>query len=162
MNGKQVLTESPMGNFGRARDPWGYFRVIPIGKLLTSGANSLSAEAIVQKDHDHPPQAGFIALIRIEMADGKVERFVSGPEWKTGPEQTGDAWTAQAFDDSSWPSAAVVAEIGKEPLGTPWPAQPVDLLRQNFSVAKDGSQRPNLFDRAGNLSALSEWPTRRK
>ena len=23
INGKQVLVESPMGNFGRARDPWG-------------------------------------------------------------------------------------------------------------------------------------------
>jgi alpha-L-rhamnosidase len=136
VNGKQVLTESPMGNFGRARDPWGYFRVIPIGKLLTSGANSLSAEAIVQQDHDHPPQAGLIALIRIETADGKVERLVSGPEWKVGKEQTGDAWTAQAFDDSSWASASVVEEIGHEPLGTPWPAQPVNLLRRNFTLAK--------------------------
>ena len=29
-----------------------------------------------------------------------------------------------------------MAEIGQVPLGTPWPAQPVDLLRRNFSVAK--------------------------
>ena len=91
VNGKQVVVESPMGNFGRAQDPWGYFRVIPVGKLLTSGANALAAEAIVQKDHERPPQAGFIALLRVEMADGKVERFVSGPEWKTGPEQSGNA-----------------------------------------------------------------------
>jgi len=136
VNGKQVVTESPMGNFGRARDPWGYFRVIPVGKLLNAGANSLAAEAIVQPDHERPPQAGFIALLRVEMADGKVERFISGPEWKAGPEQTGNAWTQQTFDDSSWPAAAVVAEIGQEPLGTPWPAQPVDLLRKTFSLAK--------------------------
>ena len=90
----------------------------------------------MQKDHDRPPQAGFIALLRVEMADGKIERFISGPEWKAGPEQTGNAWTGQTFDDSSWPAAAVVAEIGQEPLGTPWPAQPVDLLRKTFSVAK--------------------------
>src|SRR6266851_10363202 len=100
VNGKQVVVESPMGNFGRARDPWGYFRVVPVGKLLRSGTNSLAAEALVQKDHERPPQAGFIALLRVEMADGKVERFISGPDWKTGPEQTGDAWVAQAFDDS--------------------------------------------------------------
>jgi alpha-L-rhamnosidase len=136
VNGKQVVTESPMGNFGRARDPWGYFRVIPVGKLLNAGANSLAAEAIVQEDHERPPQAGFIALLRVEMADGKVERFISGAEWKAGPEQTGNAWTGQTFDDSSWPAAAVVAEIGQEPLGTPWPAQPVDLLRKTFSLAK--------------------------
>src|SRR6266852_387551 len=136
VNGKQVVVESPMGNFGRARDPWGYFRVVPVGKLLKAGANSLAAEAIVQTDHEQPPQAGFVALLRVEMADGKVERFISGPDWKTGPEQTGDAWVAQAFDDSSWPNAVVVAEIGQAPLGTPWPAQPVNLLRRNFSVAK--------------------------
>jgi alpha-L-rhamnosidase len=136
VNGKQVVTESPMGNFGRARDPWGYFRVISVGKLLNAGANSLAAEAIVQEDHERPPQAGFIALLRVEMADGKVERFISGPEWKAGPEQTGNAWTGRTFDDSSWPAAAVVAEIGQEPLGTPWPAQPVDLLRKTFSLAK--------------------------
>ena len=50
VNGKQIVTESPMGKFGRAQDPWGYFRVIPVGKLLNAGANSLAAEAIVQKD----------------------------------------------------------------------------------------------------------------
>ena len=136
VNGKQIVTESPMGKFGRAQDPWGYFRVIPVGKLLSAGANSLAAEAIVQKDHERPPQAGFIALLRVEMADGKIERFISGPEWKAGPEQTGNAWSGQTFDDSSWPAAAVVAEIGQEPLGTPWPAQPVDLLRKKFSLAK--------------------------
>jgi alpha-L-rhamnosidase len=136
VNGKQVLVESPMGNFGRARDPWGYFRVVPVGKLLNTGANSLAAEAIVQQERNRPPQAGFIALLRVQMADGKIERFVSGPDWKTSPEQAGNAWVAQTFDDSSWPAAAVVAEIGHEPLGTPWPAQPVDLLRRNFSVAK--------------------------
>ena len=136
VNGKQVVVESPMGKFGRAQDPWGYFRVIPVGKLLNAGANSLAAEAIVQQERDRPPQAGFIALLRVQMADGKIERFVSGPDWKTAPEQTGNAWVGQTFDDSSWPAAAVVAEIGQAPLGTPWPAQPVDLLRKNFSVAK--------------------------
>ncbi len=136
VNGRQVVLESPMGNFGRARDPWGYFRVIPVGKLLGAGANSLAAEAIVQEDHEHPPQAGFIAMLRVEMADGKIERFISGPEWKAGPEQTGDAWVGQKFDDSSWPSAVVIAEVGQAPLGTPWPAQPVNLLRKNFSLAR--------------------------
>src|SRR6266403_3176360 len=87
VNGKQVLVESPMGNFGRARDPWGYFRVIPVGKLLSAGANSLAAQAIVQKDHERPPQAGLISVLRVEMANGKVERFISGPEWRVGAEQ---------------------------------------------------------------------------
>jgi len=49
VNGKPVLVESPMGNFGRARDPWGYFRVIPVGQLLNAGANSLGAEAMCRR-----------------------------------------------------------------------------------------------------------------
>ena len=69
VNGKQVVVESPMGKFGRAQDPWGYFRVIPVGKLLNAGANSLAAEAIVQKERERPPQAGFIALLRVR--DGR-------------------------------------------------------------------------------------------
>ena len=117
INGKQVVVESPMGNFGRARDPWGYFRVIAVGKLLSAGANSLAAEAIVQKDRDRPTQAGFIALLRVQMADGKIERFVSGSDWKTGPEQTGNAWVGQTFDDSSWAAAAVVADVGQAATG---------------------------------------------
>ncbi len=136
VNGKQVLVESPMGNFGRARDPWGYFRVIPVGKLLNPGSNSLAAEAIVQKDQERPPQAGLIAVLRVEMADGKVERFISGPEWKVGPEPAGSAWVAQKLDDSAWSSSAGVAEVVQAPLGTPWPAQPVDLLRRKFNVTK--------------------------
>ncbi len=136
VNGKQVLVESPMGKFGRARDPWGYFRVIPVGKLLNAGANSLAAETIVQIDHERPPQAGFIALLRVQMADGKIERYISGSDWKTGAAQSDKAWTTQTFDDSSWPAANVIAEIGKEPLGTPWPAQPVNLLRKNFNLPK--------------------------
>jgi alpha-L-rhamnosidase len=110
--------------------------VIPVGKLLSEGANSIAAEAIVQQDHERPPQAGFIALLRVEMADGKVQRFVSGPDWNAGPEQSGNAWVAAAFDDASWTAAAVVAGVGQAPLGTPWPAQPVNLLRRNFDVAK--------------------------
>ena len=162
VNGKQVVVESPMGNFGRARDPWGYFRVIPVGKLLSAGANSLAAEAVVQQDHDRPPQAGFIALLRVEMADGKIERFVSGSDWKTGPEQTSNAWVGQMFDDSSWAAATVVAEIGQQPLGTPWPAQPVDLLRQEFQRNQGGAERPDLLHRAGNLSTVFERSARRE
>ena len=136
VNGKQVAVESPMGNFGRARDPWGSFRVIPVGKLLNVGANSVAAEAVVQQDRNRPAQAGFMALLRVKMPDRKIERFVSGPDWRTGSEQMGNGWAARTFDDSSWPAAAVVAEIGQAPLGTPWPAQPVDLLRRNFSMTK--------------------------
>ena len=69
VNGKQVLVESPMGNFGRARDPWGYFRVIPVGKLLNAGANSLAAEAIVQIG-SRTSSAGWVSSPLLRVRDG--------------------------------------------------------------------------------------------
>ena len=137
MNGKQVLDVSPMGNFGRRRDPWGSFQVISVGKFVVKGPNAIAAEAIVDQPSDgSSAQAGFIALLRVEMPNGKIQRFVSGPDWKTTSAQSDKAWTAQSFNDSSWPNAAVVAEIGKSPLGTPWPAQSIDAFRKKFDVPK--------------------------
>lgn len=137
VNGKQVLEVSPMVAWGRPREPWGYFRVQAVGKLLSAGTNVLAAEAIVnQESPGSPSPAGLIALLRVRMPDGRIERFVSGPEWKTAPDQTGNNWPAKNFDDSSWPKAAVIADVGQEPLGTPWPVEPASLLRRNFRVAK--------------------------
>ena len=137
INGKQVIEESPMTNFGRRREPWGSFQVVTVGKWVVKGANSIAAEAIVDKPDDNGiSRAGLIALLRIEMPDGKTQRFVSGPEWKTTSAQSDKAWTATSFNDSSWANAAAVAEIGKSPLGTPWPAEPIDAFRKKFDVAK--------------------------
>ncbi len=62
--------------------------------------------------------------------DGKIRTL----HLRTGMEGRGrsklERLGGHGFDDSSWPSAAVVAEIGQGPLGTPWPAQPVNLLRK--------------------------------
>jgi alpha-L-rhamnosidase len=137
VNGKQVLEESPMSKFQRPRDPWGSFRVIPAGNLLAKGKNSLAAEAtVIDTPESHPEQAGFIALLRVEMPGGKVHRVLSGPDWKTAKEQSGKQWVATAFDDSSWSNAVAVAEVGNSPLGTPWPAQPIDAFRKTFEVGK--------------------------
>ena len=137
INGKQVLEQSPMSNFGRPRDPWGSFRVLPVGKFVVKGVNLIAAEAIVNPaSQGSPAQAGLIALLRVEMPDGRIQRFVSGPEWKVASEQPDRAWTANSFHDSSWANAGVAAEMGESPLGTPWPAQSIDAFRTKFDVAK--------------------------
>ena len=63
----------------------GLFSGDPGRQTPERGVNSLAAEAIVQQDHERPAQAGFIALLRVEMADGKIERFISGPELEDWP-----------------------------------------------------------------------------
>ncbi len=135
VNGKQVLEASPVFAYG-PRHAWGYFREIPVSQFLSKGTNVVAAEAFVNKaDPGSPNPAGLIALLRVQMPDGKILRFVSGPEWKTAAEQTGD-WFEQNFDDSAWPGAAVVGEIGKPPQAEPWTALPASLLRRSFTVAK--------------------------
>jgi alpha-L-rhamnosidase len=135
VNGQQVLSYSPTSGY-RQRQPWGTFRVVPVGKFLSSGANILAAEVTVDKGNlGAPNQAGLIALLRVQMADGEVQRFVSGPEWKTATDQAGN-WFARTFDDSSWSATGVVADVGERPLGAPWPPKSPDLLRKSFSVGK--------------------------
>jgi alpha-L-rhamnosidase len=135
VNGKQVLEPSPVFAYG-PRHAWGYFRKIDVSQLLNKGADVLAAEALVDKgDAGAPNPAGLIALLRVQLPDGKILRFVSGPEWKTAAEQSGD-WFATNFDDSAWPGASVVGDVGKPPQAGPWAAAPASLLRREFTVAK--------------------------
>lgn len=137
MNGEKILEASLPRGYGDVflREPWGTFRVITVTRILNQGSNTIAAEVVVQKGNPGGPnRAGLIALLRVRMPNGKLERFISGPEWKTGGEQTGE-WFKSAFNDTSWPNAAVI-ERGAELLGTPWPAQPASLLRRAFTVAR--------------------------
>ncbi|GAC1665111.1 MAG: family 78 glycoside hydrolase catalytic domain [Candidatus Acidiferrum sp.] len=138
VNGKQVQEASPMSKFGRPRDPWGYFRSIPLESLLSEGVDSIAVETIVNAPErvQAPNSAGLIALLRIEKQDGTMQRLVSGPQWKSGVGLTDQSWVAKEFDDSKWPNAEVIANIGEAPLGTPWPAESISLLRRDFPVSK--------------------------
>ena len=136
INGKSVLEPAPVLGYGPSH-AWGYFREIPVRQSLNQGANAVAAEALVDQDDpgSHHP-AGLIALLRVEMPDGKIMRFASGPEWRTAAAQTGD-WTASNFDDSKWPGAAVIVEkLGLRQRRSPWDALPASLLRHEFTVSK--------------------------
>jgi len=135
INGQPVLEHSPTTGYGQ-REPWGYFRVIPAARFLAKGNNSLAAEAVVNEvRRGVQVPGGFVALLRVQLANGEVERFVSSPGWKTAAGASGN-WFARDFDDSSWPAAVVISDVGHEPLGTPWPALPASLLRREFAVGK--------------------------
>jgi len=81
------------------------------GQLLNAGANSLAAEANCAKRIGTAPQAGFIALLRSDGGRQDKSDYISGPDWRQRQSKSGNAWAAQAFDDSAWPSAVVVAEV---------------------------------------------------
>ncbi len=137
INGKPVLEESPMSKFGRPRDPWGYFRSLPLTEL-EAGKNSVAAEVTVYKPERARGgvSAGVIVMLRLEMPDGTVQRITSGADWKTATNRSDSAWFERDFDDSTWASAGVSAEVGQDPFGTPWPAEPISWLGRNFHIAK--------------------------
>jgi alpha-L-rhamnosidase len=111
-NGNSVLEASPMSKFGRPRDPWGTFHEITVSNLDT-GKNSIAAEVTVDKPErpKAPVQAGFIAMLRVEMPDGAIQRITSNTDWKTIEAQSDVNWTAKGFDDTAWPNAGIAAEI---------------------------------------------------
>lgn len=111
--------------------PWGTFQVLDVTHQLRSGNNLLAAQASA----DSSASAGLIALLRVRLPDGHVLRFVSGPQWKSARNQTGK-WFSQDFDDTGWQPAADVANVGQQPLGTPWPPAPASYLRRNFRIEK--------------------------
>ena len=136
VNGKQVLEAEPVMGYG-PRHPWGYFRVIAVSQLLTKGNNELAAEVVVNNARGRAPHpVGLIAMLRLRMPDGKIQRFFTGPDWKAAVGQSDTDWVTKTFDDSSWSPAAAIADVGQGPLGTPWPALPASLLRRKFTLAK--------------------------
>jgi alpha-L-rhamnosidase len=137
VNGKLVLEESPMSKFGRPRDPWGYFRTEELTNV-DAGKNSVAAEVTVYKPGNAHArvEAALIVMLRAEMPDGTVQRFVSGTDWKTTSGLSDSAWTQRDFDDNAWATAGIAAEIGQDPFGTPWPAESIDWLGRNFQIAK--------------------------
>ncbi len=137
VNGKAVLEASPMSKFKRPRDPWGTFHQVDASNL-DAGKNSIAAEVTTYQPEwaKAPVAAGFIAMLRVEMPDGKVQRIISNADWKTIEGQSDAAWTAKDFDAAAWPNASVAAEIGESALGTPWTAEPISWLGRDFTLTK--------------------------
>jgi alpha-L-rhamnosidase len=98
---------------------------------LTAGPHVLAAKVAAGGSKSRPRTDGgaFTALLRMRLEDGRVERIVSGPEWKTSLDPATD-FAAPVFDDRSWP-AAVPAPVDP---GQPWPATPAMYLRSTFAL----------------------------
>ncbi len=133
VNGKIVLRKSGYTPYG-TRTPWGRMRVVDVEKELRKGENVIAAEAIL--DPSDVSDAGLIAVLRVEMADGKIARFVSNEDWRAAQVKGVNNWFAEKFDDSAWPKAAILSEKEQVKLGRPWPAQAANLFRTTFQASK--------------------------
>lgn len=110
---------------------WGTMSPWPV--RLKRGRNVVCVEALADVEGFFPPDGGAIAsLLRIRMADGRVQRLASGPNWRVSDAEAA-GWTAPGFDDQAWPQAVVSkARVHNEP----WPSVPPMLLRRPFSVER--------------------------
>ena len=133
VNGKEVLPAPPVPPYG-ALYTWGTFRKADVRSDLQVGKNLLSAEVNVVGPGKNG-SAGLIALLRLTMPDGRVVRYASDTSWRSVEGAKGD-WQTVGYDGSSWQPAVIAAQIGENPLGTPWPPGPANLFRRSFQLSK--------------------------
>ncbi|HEY1064631.1 MAG TPA: hypothetical protein VGE52_00915, partial [Pirellulales bacterium] len=99
INGKEVLRN----------DVWQEPTRADVSKQLAQGKNVL---AIQTKDDDS--QGGLIALLNIELTDGKKLQIATGPEWLVADKQA-DGWRDVAFDAKGWAKAYSLGALGVAP-----------------------------------------------
>ena len=133
LNGTEILA-APAGPRVASQDPWGTFHRVDVTSGLRVGKNVLAAEANVAGSGDKR-SAGLMALLRLRMPDGQVVRYVSDAGWRSS-DTAQTNWREIDYDDAQWPNAAVAAQIGDDPLGTPWPPKPANLFRKEFEITR--------------------------
>ncbi len=137
VNGKPVLDATDSTSPYRERTEWYFSRNISLTPYLEAGSNTFAAEVTVDRpDKDAETNAaGLIAVLRLQSADGNIQRLFSGPDWKTARIAPA-GWFAKNFDDAKWQQAVVIAKLGEKPLGAPRAPLTAVQLRREFQVVK--------------------------
>jgi alpha-L-rhamnosidase len=114
-----------------AERPWGSMQRISLP--VTPGAHLIAVSGRADPGTFMPGTGGALAaLVKVWHTDGTIERFTSGPDWRTS--RTAPAgWTQADFDDGPWPRARAAAT---SPPCDPRPPRPAMLARRDFIVAK--------------------------
>ena len=120
VSGKDVMTAAVNGVTVATSETWGTFSDVKIQQYLRTGSNTILV-AVTREDGI----AGMAALLNLTQSDGEVMRIPSDQRWE-----------ASAFPDSGFAPAAVVADLGAEPIGDPWPPERAGYFRKVFSVGK--------------------------
>jgi len=120
-------------------DRFQQLHVAGIGHLLKAGANVVAVAAVNTTDHPNP--AGLIAMLRVELADGRKIAIGSDDSWQAGQIAEGP-WKTNA-GDSTWPAALVLGPLGMGPWGeleepAPGADTTVDIDLAAHVLAKQG------------------------
>jgi len=138
IDGKQVMQAEPFPAWKQM--PWRKSVVQDITDKLGAGGNTIAIESTHYLDNssgnpidsNSPMQATLV----VEYADGSMQTWVSGADWKSSLHPVG-GWTGGNFNDNGWKDATEWTEPkaagnGDDPLGQPWPADSVKALRHEF------------------------------
>jgi alpha-L-rhamnosidase len=104
---------------------------VDVTSMLRDGRNAVGL-AITNRGRE----AGAIALLRVDFADGEPLIVATDGSWRSSATaQTG--WSEPGFDDSAWTAPRVLANYGDPPWGAlsfPRDPTPAPLLRREFDV----------------------------
>ena len=89
--------------------------------LLKPGRNALTIWCEHRPANGDTP--GVLACLEIRFTTGGLLRVVTDGSWKAFKTKIG-GWDERGYDDSAWPAAVVVGELGDQPWG---PITPPDL-----------------------------------
>ena len=82
--------------------------------LLRPGHNDLTIWC------EHRPATGdapgLLACLEIRFTDGRMVRVPTDASWKALKTKI-SAWDTHGFDDSAWPAAQVIGQLGEQPWG---------------------------------------------
>lgn len=85
-----------------------------LAQFLKPGRNSLALWTEHRPSNGRP--AGVLACLELTFANGRVQRFASDASWKAWSSKLED-WQTRDFDDSAWPAATVIGQLGDQPWG---------------------------------------------
>ncbi|MEO6873609.1 MAG: DUF4038 domain-containing protein [Opitutaceae bacterium] len=83
--------------------------------LLKSGRNTLTLWSEYRPAAGDPTPA-LLAALEIRFTDGSKQRLVSDASWKVLKNKISN-WETRDFDDTPWPAAQVIGQIGDQPWG---------------------------------------------
>jgi alpha-L-rhamnosidase len=124
---------------------------LDLARQLHVGDNVLAVAATNAHSAVTQNPAGWIATLRVELAQDPPLVITSGNSWKCSNEGPA-GWEKENYDDSRWVAAMELGQPGMAPWGDPWPKKwysehrrlPARYLRRSFHIEKE-VQRATAF-----------------
>lgn len=142
VNGKLVLEEAPLPPWKQT--PWKSYVRREITRELHAGNNVIAIEA---KRYAVPNataggevngQSPMSACLYLEKTDGSAEILISDTRRWKAMLNAPTGWEQPDFADANWQNAIHYVPpngpLGPAEMTRPWPTEPVDLLRKEFTV----------------------------